>query len=382
MLSIADRPYRFECDSSRYNHQTGERTVPWDSQSKEYPAHAQWHADSLVSDSTQRKPPEVGHGTNWLLGEGRQLREYIRVARLGHWTKNVFVLPGALAAAWLAQPIGRDGIVRLAAALLATCLAASANYVINEWLDAGSDAYHPLKNSRPAVRGAVTVQGILVEYVILALGAIALGLYVSPGVTWTIVALMVMGLAYNVPPVRLKDRVYADVLSESVNNALRLLIGWFAVTSAYWPPVSLVVGYWMGGAYLMAVKRLAEYRMIGDPERAARYRRSFAKYTEASLIISAMLYAMMATFLLGTFLIKYRIEYVLAMPALWGLFCWYLVLGFREGSVAQRPESLFRETGLILCVVALVLAILVLTFVDIPVIQSLANPDLIKIGSW
>jgi decaprenyl-phosphate phosphoribosyltransferase len=310
------------------------------------------------------------------------LRDYVKIARPGHWTKNVFVLPGALAAAWLAQPIVPATIGLVAAAIAATCLAASANYVINEWLDARSDAYHPLKNSRPAVRGSVTPRGVLVEYVALVFGAIAVGLFVSPGVTWTLVALLVMGLAYNVPPVRLKDRVYADVLSESVNNALRLLIGWFAVTSLYWPPISLVVGYWMGGAYLMAVKRLAEYRMIGDPERAALYRSSFAKYTEASLIVSAMLYAMVATFLLGTFLIKYRIEYVLAMPAMWGLFCWYLILGFREGSVAQRPESLFKERGLVLIVIVLVVLILGLTFIDIPAIQGLAGTSLIQIGGW
>ena len=35
----------------------------------------------------------------------------------------------------------------------------------------------------------------------------------------------------------------------------------------------------MAGAFLMAVKRYAEYRMIGDPDRAGLYRKSFSKYT-------------------------------------------------------------------------------------------------------
>ena len=39
----------------------------------------------------------------------------------------------------------------------------------------------------------------------------------------TAAVLLLMGIAYNVPPLRTKDRPYLDVLSESVNNPLRLL---------------------------------------------------------------------------------------------------------------------------------------------------------------
>lgn len=310
------------------------------------------------------------------------MRDYIRIARPGHWAKNVFVLPGALAAVLLGQPMDSAAVLRLVIAVAATCLAASANYVINEWLDAGSDAHHPLKSARPAVRGAVTRRGVLTEYAVLAVGSIAVGLLASPAVTWMIAALLVMGLAYNVPPVRLKDRVYADVLSESVNNAIRLLIGWFAVTTAFLPPVSLVAGYWFGGAYLMAVKRLAEYRTIGDAEVAGLYRESFRKYTFSTLIVSSLLYAMMSTFFLGVFLVKYRVEYVIAMPALWALFCWYLVLGLQEDSVAQRPESLYKETGLLLCAAALVLLILAASFINTPVLSQLTNSALITFRGW
>ena len=197
-----------------------------------------------------------------------------------------------------------------------------------------------------------------------------------------IAALLVMGMLYNVPPVRLKDRVYADVLSESVNNAIRLLIGWFAVTNAYLPPVSLVAGFWMGGAFLMAVKRLAEYNAIGDAETAARYRRSFGSYTSATLTVSTMLYAMVATFMIGIFLVKYRVEYVIAMPALWALFCWYLVLGLRKDSVAQRPESLYKETALLVYAAVLVALILGLTFVQVPAVEHLTDPGLIRFAGW
>lgn len=63
----------------------------------------------------------------------------------------------------------------------------------------------------------------------------------------TVICLWVMGLAYNVEPVRLKDIPVLDVLSESINNAIRLLAGWFMVSGNTLPPCSLVAGYWICG---------------------------------------------------------------------------------------------------------------------------------------
>ena len=51
-----------------------------------------------------------------------------------------------------------------------------------------------------------------------------------------------------------KRQAYLDVLSESINKAIRLLLGWFFGTADYLPPVTIVLGYWLGGAFLMAIK--------------------------------------------------------------------------------------------------------------------------------
>ena len=50
-------------------------------------------------------------------------------------------------------------------------------------------------------------------------------LLINPYFTAAALALWVMGIAYNVPPVRTKEIPYLDVLSKSVNNPLRLLLG-------------------------------------------------------------------------------------------------------------------------------------------------------------
>src|SRR3546814_7308816 len=75
-------------------------------------------------------------------------------------------------------------------------------------------------------------------------------------------AFAAQGLAYNVPPLRTKDVPYLDVLSESVNNPLRLAIGWAMIDPGSLPPVSIIIAYWLGGAFLMGTKRMSEYREI------------------------------------------------------------------------------------------------------------------------
>lgn len=189
-----------------------------------------------------------------------------------------------------------------------------------------------------------------------------------------------MGLIYNVRPLRLKDLPYLDVLTESVNNALRFYLGWFLVTDRYYPPVSIILGFWFGGAFLMAVKRFSEYRMIGDPVLAGRYRKSFLHYSEKSLLISSLFYAMFSVFFIGVFLVKYRIELLLAIPFLCGLFCLYFSIGLKKDSAAQKPEKLFREKGLMLYLICFLVLVAALLFVNIPQLGALLSDSLIEVS--
>ena len=296
---------------------------------------------------------------------------YIKIARVDHWIKNAFIVPGLVLAWILGNYEGSAGnlVVKFLAGFFATCFIASANYVINEWLDAEFDQYHPTKKFRPVVTSNMKFAYVMLEYAICIVIGLALSVLVNKAFLLTEVWLLVMGVLYNVKPIRTKDIVFLDVLSESINNMIRLLLGWFIVCDSYYPPSSILVGYWMAGAFLMAIKRYAEYRMIGDPKQAGLYRKSFLHYSEASLLCSAFFYAMCATFLVGIFLLKYRIEYIVAIPVLFFLFCYYLYIAYKPDSAVQKPEKLFREKKLMVLVAVLVILFGVLTVVDIPIIQ-------------
>ncbi|MCI8673822.1 MAG: UbiA prenyltransferase family protein [Lachnospiraceae bacterium] len=308
------------------------------------------------------------------------MKSYIKIARPDHWIKNLFIVPGVILANLLTETAFTPEIgIRFIIGFLATCLIASANYVINEWLDAKFDKYHPTKKNRPVVAGNMKFSLVMLEYALLIAAGLGLSLLVSRYFVYMELWLLIMGVLYNVEPVRTKDIAYLDVLSESVNNLIRLLLGWFIITNQYQPPLSIMVGYWMGGAFLMATKRFAEYRMIDDPKRAGLYRKSFRHYTEHSLLISAFFYALAAAFLIGIFMLKYRIEYLLAMPLLFGLFCFYLYIAFKPDSAVQKPEKLYREKKLFVYIIFMVAVMVILTYIRIPALDYFVETLLIGV---
>ena len=310
----------------------------------------------------------------------RGIKNYYKIARLDHWVKQLFVLPGA----WLAlSMIGTkppiELIYRLGLGLLATSAAASANYCINEWLDMEFDQFHPIKKYRPFVTSKLKTSIVLTEYTFFIVIALIMASFVSIPVFMAELILLLMGIFYNVKPFRTKDIPYIDVLSESINNAIRLLVGWFCVTNQYWPPISIVVGYWMGGAFLMAAKRFSEYRMIGDPEQAKLYRKSFGRYTELRLLVSAIFYGKLAVFFCGVFLIKYKVELLILIPFICILFCYYLSICFKSDSAAQRPEKLFRERRLVLLCAVVIAVFVICSIVSIPALNVFLRTDLIPL---
>ncbi len=309
------------------------------------------------------------------------MKKYIKIMRFDHWIKQFFILPGCIFAILMTNTQPLNYILKFIFGFLGTCLIASSNYVINEFLDAKFDKFHPTKKNRSVVSEDVKTSIVWIMWGLLALIGFGLGFLVNLPFLLMQIILWIMGILYNVKPFRTKDIPILDVLSESINNALRLLLGWFIFSASTLPPSSIIFGYWMGGAFLMATKRYAEYKMIGNPELAGKYRKSFKFYSEQSLLISAFFYAMASVFFVGIFLIKYRIELVLIIPVLMGLFCYYFWLSFKSDSAVQKPEKLYRQKGLMIYLIVFIALIILLCMVDMPWLDFLTDSNLIYIGN-
>lgn len=308
--------------------------------------------------------------------------DYVGLARLDHATKHVFILPG-IALALVLRGIHSPNLywsvfVGFAAAV---CIA-SANYVINEYLDRESDRHHPTKSARLSVQREVSGTLVFVEWLLLLSVGLAMAAAGGTAMFFVGCAFAAQGVIYNVRPSRSKEVPFLDVISEAVNNPLRLMIGWVMIDPTTLPPGSIILAFWFGGAFLMGSKRLSEYREITAShgrELLARYRRSFAGYSETSLTVSCLAYALFSIGFLSIFLIKYRIEYLFCLPVIVWLFAHYLAISMQSGSSAQSPEKLFRERGLLLAAAMLGVLFVIFTFADVPILEELTSQSYIQI---
>src|ERR1019366_6952741 len=280
--------------------------------------------------------------------------DYVAIARPDHWIKHVLIVPGVAFAMIMsaAGPIDYATLAERRVACLFVAMALSAaNYTINEWLDAPFDAMHPTKRARPAVQTTMSAGVVFAQYILLtSVGMLAAH---TLGYSFSSVAIVfaIFGVIYNVRPIRAKDRAFLDVIVESLNNPLRFLFGWFAVTPHVAPPASILLAYWFGGAFLMAAKRVSEHRAIveaGGTASLAAYRPSFAVYTQSSLVTSCLVYAQGFALMMAIFLLKYRIEYLVVIPLFIALFAAYMRLALTPDSAAARPEELMRQPAMLI----------------------------------
>src|ERR1700710_2958463 len=132
--------------------------------------------------SELRQPSATGH-----------LRDYIRIARPDHWVKNIFMIPGAALAFVLVHRTVDVSLARLVTAIVSCCLMASANYTINEYLDAPFDRHHPLKRRRPGAEGRLNSRMVMAQYAVLAIAGSLLAWTINNAFLATSLWLLVMG---------------------------------------------------------------------------------------------------------------------------------------------------------------------------------------------
>ena len=224
------------------------------------------------------------------------------------------------------------------------CLVASSNYTINEWLDAPEDRQHPNKKRRPTA----------------AAGRSAARWRTRSGLCWRSRAswsrAWVRGRSSGAPR-RCSD---AACLQRRAAALQRPAVHRRAVRVGEQPAAALAglvrVRLRPDSSGLaaprvldarrrsfMAMKRFGELRHLNDYGRSDRVSQVVSPLHADKLLISVVFYATAFGLFGGIFMIRYRVEFILAMPFVAGLIAMYMHLGLLPNSPAQIPEALFRH---------------------------------------
>ena len=303
------------------------------------------------------------------------LRSYVKMLRPDYWTKHIFILPGIMLAILYVGDVNILLVLKNAGLGVAVaCLAASSNYVINEFLDREFDKFHPIKKQRVNVTTNIPVRNIVILYLsLLLLSYFVSYFFINKFFFLVIVFFTLMGLVYNVPPVRTKDIFILDILTESINNPIRLILGWAMVSPFSIPPSSLILFYFFTGCFLMTSKRLSEYAemdRMGSLEQLKLYRGAFRKYNRQNLMDLMSFFYGTSIFLLTVFMFKYKIEFLFILPFFILMFVYYSKLSLASSNVSLNSVSFHKDKVIKRLLFIIFLLFIVLYYVNLPKLEE------------
>lgn len=157
-------------------------------------------------------------------------RRVLRAIRIHQWIKNLLVfVPLILSHSW-----GRADLVFAAVlCFIAFNCAASAIYIINDFVDLADDRQHPQKRHRPFAAGSLPLYWGVVLAPVLLLVAFTIALKIHALFALVLLGYIVLTLAYSF---YLKPFALLDVLALTSLYTLRIIAGGVAVniTLSYW----------------------------------------------------------------------------------------------------------------------------------------------------
>jgi decaprenyl-phosphate phosphoribosyltransferase len=273
---------------------------------------------------------------------------YLASLRLDRWPRSTAILVG-WAAVFLLDPsrlhtdLTAELAMKLVLAFLLTWMVSTANYIVNEITDAPFDAHHPQKKHRPLVAKEISVPVLLGVWALLTGAALGIAFFTyPPAFVLSLGALLLAGIVYNVPPLRLKDIPYLDSTMESANNPIRFLIGWY-VLAATLPPLSLLAAWWAFGNFLMIGKRVAEKKFLTHAEASA-YRLSLNRYSVGGLVgfMTANGLLFLAMFIMFTLRTGLR-TFLYALPFIVFYLVIFMFKSIQDRDAAEEPEKQLKN---------------------------------------
>lgn len=207
-----------------------------------------------------------------------QWRALLVSLRPRQWTKNALVFLALLFSInqyWFpSDSLAGVGVLlgRAVAAFLLFCAVASAEYLVNDLVDAPQDREHPVKRLRPLASGQLSTELALAVAAALAAGGVAGGFLLQGAFGLLLLGYCVMMLAYSLA---LKHLVIIDVFVIAIGFVARAVAGALVIGVPISPWLYLCTI--LGALFIGFSKRRQELVALG--EGATNHRRTLEEYT-------------------------------------------------------------------------------------------------------
>jgi 4-hydroxybenzoate polyprenyltransferase len=280
------------------------------------------------------------------------------------WIKNVVVPAGVVFAGRLDEP---SFVLATLSAFAVFCALSSGIYVFNDVIDVEKDRLHPEKRTRPIAAGRVGVRAAVVLAVILWLVGLVAAYQLGPRFTMAAAFFVGVNVLYSL---WFKQKVIIDVMTIAVSFMIRAIGGVEVLRDAD-PTIGLSAWLLLCTFFLALVmgfgKRRSELVLLQD--HAAEHRSSLEQYSVPLLdaIIPMVATAAILAFSIYTIwpetvakLATDKLVYTVPI-VVYGFFR-YLFLIRERGLGGNPSEILFRDRGLLVSVVAWVVAIVVILY--------------------
>ena len=198
---------------------------------------------------------------------------YIRILRIRHWIKNLFLFAAPFFGGTLFR---RETLYTAVPAFLAFSFIASASYIFNDIKDSERDKLHPRKRKRPIASGSMGKGNAMVFAAILALSSLILSIRITPVFFFFVLLYLLIQLGYSL---FLKHVAIADIFCIASGFVIRVLAGSaaFHIDASKW----LLLTMFMISLVLGTGKRLGEASLMNDEVEA--HRKSLNVYSISTL---------------------------------------------------------------------------------------------------
>lgn len=151
------------------------------------------------------------------------ISEYLRLIRIHHWIKNLFVFVPLIFAKLLFE---FEYVVQVLLAFFAFSIVSSMIYVVNDLFDIESDRLHPKKKTRPLASGKISKEKANVVVGILAVLFILSMQLFNWRFNVVLISYVILNILYTL---MLKNFVIIDIISIGAGFMLRVIGGAYVI---------------------------------------------------------------------------------------------------------------------------------------------------------